>query len=399
VAETADSPDSNRVASDVSTIPAVAGDAQGPLESPGALPTVLIAHDFAETYGGAERIIATAAAVLPGTPLWAIAGRQSVAERMGVGDRFHTVLPRSETLLRHYRRLAPAYPAIVRLRPLPDADVLLTSSYAFAHGFRTRNRAPQVCYCYSPLRFLWSMTGEYGDRVAGGAARRRVFDAVVRMMRRADQRASSRVTRYVAESRHVAQQIRRAYGRDSEVIHPPVDCDRFRPGHEAGHDGYFLFCGRLVEPYKRPGLVIEAFRGLPWRLVVAGDGPNYPELKERATGNIEFLGHVDDADLVPLMQRCAASVFPSVDDFGLIPVETMACGRPVLAFAGGGALETVKAGETGEFFDQPTVDALRTAVERFDPDAYDSAAIRAHAERWHLPRFQEAILRTIQAVA
>ena len=134
-------------------------------------------------------------------------------------------------------------------------------------------------------------------------------------------------------------------------------------------------------------------------LVVAGDGPSYHELKERATGNVEFLGHVDDADLVPLMQRCAASVFPSVDDFGLIPVETMACGRPVLAFAGGGALETVKAGETGEFFDQPTVDALRTAVERFDPDAYDSAAIRAHAERWHLPRFQEAILRTIQAVA
>ena len=117
MAETADSPDSNRVASDVSTIPPVACDAQVPLESPGALPKVLIAHDFAETYGGAERIIATAAAVLPGTPLWAIAGRQSVAERMGVGDRFHTVLPRSETLLRHYRRLAPAYPAIVRLRP------------------------------------------------------------------------------------------------------------------------------------------------------------------------------------------------------------------------------------------------------------------------------------------
>lgn len=122
---------------------------------------VVIAHDFAETYGGAERILAAVAALFPEAPVWAIAGRRAVGERMGVDDRFHTVLPESEALLRHYRVLAPVYPAVVRLRPLPAADLLLTSSYAFAHGFRTRNHAPQVCYCYSPLRFLWSMTDEY----------------------------------------------------------------------------------------------------------------------------------------------------------------------------------------------------------------------------------------------
>lgn len=374
---------------------------QGPagLDDTDGRPSVIIAHDFAETYGGAERIIAAAAAVLPDAQLWAIAGRRSVAERMGVADRFHTVLPERGLLLRHYRALAPVYPAIVGFRKLPAADVLLTSSYAFAHGFRTRNRAPQVCYCYSPLRFAWSMTDEYGDRLAKGPLQRRAFAAFAAAMRRADRRAAARVTHYVAESRRVAEQIEKAFGRDSEVIYPPVDCDLFRPSPEPGHDGYYLFCGRLVEPYKRPGIVIEAFRSLPHRLVIAGQGPAYRELKESASSNVEFLGQVADEDLVPLMQRCAACVFPSVDDFGLIPVEVMACGRPVVAFAGGGALETVVAGTTGEFFNQPTAGSLLAVLEGFDPDAYDSAVIRAHAERWDVPRFQASILQTIAKAA
>jgi glycosyltransferase involved in cell wall biosynthesis len=360
---------------------------------------VVIAHDFAETYGGAERIIAAAAAALPEAPFWAIAGRRSVAERMGVGDRFHTILPERDRLLRHYRLLAPAYPALVRSRRLPSADVLLTSSYAFAHGFRTRNRAPQLCYCYSPLRFAWSMTDEYSGRFAGGAIRRRAFAAFAAAMRRADRRAAAEVTRYVAESRYVAEQIRVAYERESEVVYPPVDCGLFKPSEEGGHDDYYLFSGRLIEPYKRPGIVIEAFRSLPHRLVVAGDGPAYRELKEAAPSNVEFVGHVTDQDLVPLMQRCAAGIFPSTDDFGLIPVEVMACGRPVIAFAGGGALETVVAGQTGEFFDEPTAAALLATLERFDPDRYDTGRIRSHAERWDVPRFQAAILDAVERTA
>lgn len=360
---------------------------------------VVIAHDFAETYGGAERIIATAAAVLPDSPFWAIAGRRSVAQRMGVADRFHTALPRRDSLLRHYRALAPAYPMIVGMQRLPAADVLLTSGYAFAHGFRTINEAPQVCYCYSPLRSIWSMRDEYASRWGGDRLRTVAYRVAARAMRWADRRAARRVTHYVAESRHVARLIRAAYGRESEVIHPPVDCDLFRPAAEPGHDGYYLLCGRLIEPYKRPGLVIDAFRSRPERLVVAGDGPAYRRLKAFAPPNVEFVGHVGDRRLVPLMQRCAATIFPSADDFGLSPVETMACGRPVIAFAGGGALETVVAGRTGEFFHQPTTAALRSVLDSFDPDSYDPAEIREHAEGWAAPRFQEAILRTIRAVS
>lgn len=155
------------------------------------LPRAVIAHDFVEAFGGAERVIATAAEMLPFAPFWAIAGRHSVAERMGVGDRFHSVLPERDALLRHYRVLAPAYPALVRLRPLPAADVLLSSSDAFAHGFRTVNDAPQVCYCHGPLRFLWSMTGSYADRLASTRVRRRAFHALAEAMRWADRRAAA----------------------------------------------------------------------------------------------------------------------------------------------------------------------------------------------------------------
>ncbi len=362
-------------------------------------PRVTIAHDFAETYGGAERVVAAAAKILPEAPVWAIAGRMSVAERMGVADRFHTILPERESLFRRYRLLAPLYPGVVRLRALPAADVLLTSSYAFASAFRTRNDAPHVCYCHSPLRFAWSMTGEYAERWTGGPLRRGAFRAFAAAMRAQDRRAANRVERYLANSRHVAEMIRRFYGRKAEVVYPPIDCQLFRPSAEAGHDDYYLFCGRLIEPYKRPGIVVEAFRSLTERLVVAGDGPAYRELKEGAPANVEFMGHVDDQDLVPLMQRCAATILPSVDDFGMIPVEVMACGRPVLAIEAGGALETVVPGKTGAFFQEPTAEALLAALAEFDPDSYDPVAIRAHAERWDLPRFNQAILRAIAEVA
>ncbi len=217
-------------------------------------------------------------------------------------------------------------------------------------------------------------------------------------MRAQDRRAAARVTRYVAESRFVAEQLARFYGRRAEVIWPPVDCGRFHPAGE-GHDGYFLFCGRLVEAYKRPSLAVRAFADLPARLVVAGDGPARSHLEAIATDNVEFVGHLEDRDLVPLMQRCAAAVFPSRDDFGLVPVEVMACGRPVLAYAGGGALETVLAGRTGEFFAEQSADAVREAVSRFDPDAYDPAAIRAHAEQWREERFVAAIADVVRRTA
>jgi len=208
----------------------------------------------------------------------------------------------------------------------------------------------------------------------------------------ANRRVSRRVTRYVANSQYVAKQIETNYGRPADVIWPPVDTDRFRPSASGEKDDYFLFIGRLVEPYKRPSLAVEAFRSLPYRLVVAGDGPAMSSLRRIATPNIEFTGHLGDAELIPLLQRAAAVIFPSRDDFGLVPVEAMACGTPVIAYAGGGALETVVPDVTGIHFETQSPSSLRMAIESFDPSSFDGPVIRAHAERWNPTRFKDEML-------
>ena len=355
---------------------------------------VVVTHDFAETYGGAERVTQELAASFPNGPVVALLGRPEVASRMGVADRFRSVLPPRTRLLRHYRPLAPAFPARARAARLPEADVLISSSYGFAHHFSAPPGALHVCYCHSPLRFAWSMTEEYGDIWANGPLTGAAFGALAAAMRRVDRRGAQTVDAYLTQADFVADLIGRCYGRRAEVIGAPVDCELFRPDGEP--DDYFLLCGRLVEPYKRATVVVDAFRRLPSRLVVAGDGPALPELRRMASPNVEFVGHLEDAELVEAMQRCRAVLFPSRDDFGLIPLEVMACGRPVLAYAAGGALSTVRAGVTGEFFAEQTPAAVEQAVRAFEPERYDPGEIRRHAERWDRMEFRRRVVAAVE---
>jgi glycosyltransferase involved in cell wall biosynthesis len=354
----------------------------------------VIAHDFMELYGGAERVTQEVAQAFPGAPVWTILGRTAVARRMTVDDRWHSLLPEDERLLRHYRYLAPALPALVHRRRLPAADVLIASSYAFAHHFRTVNDAPQVCYCHSPLRFAWTMTAEYRERWAAGAVRGRAFDAMTTRLRKADVAAARRVALFVTSSDFVGRQIEEFYERTAVVIGAPINTGTFVPAAERDPPGgpFFLLCGRLVEPYKKVRLAVEAFRRLPGqRLVIAGDGPERERLQADAPDNVEFVGHLADRDLVPLLQQCEALIFPSADDLGLMPLEAMACGRPVLAFDGGGARHTVVEGVTGTFFAEQSADAIVGVVERFRADDYDARRIRAHLLRWDRARFHERL--------
>jgi glycosyltransferase involved in cell wall biosynthesis len=362
-------------------------------------PRVVIAHDFLETYGGAERVTQEMALAFPGAPVVGILGRPAVARRMGIAGRWRPMLPARPALLRSYRRLAPVFPAIVRAARLPVADVLLSSSYAFAHHFRLPGNAPQVCYCHSPLRFAWSMTDDYTERWATGAVTSTAFRGLAALLRQSDRRAASRVTAYCTQSPFTEEQIERFYGRRAQVIGAPVDCDLFRPAAAGDHDDYVLLCGRLIEPYKKMGVAIEALRRLGRRTIVVGDGPAMPELRARAGPNVTFTGHLSDEDIVGLMQRAAFLLFPSRDDFGLIPVEVMACGRPVLAYDGGGARFTVVRGVTGELFAEQTADCITRALEAFEPDRYDPTLIRRHAEQWdrHVfrERLREAVLQAL----
>lgn len=359
---------------------------------------MVITHDFMETYGGAERVTAEMALAFPQAPVVAILGRREVAERMGVGDRFRSLLPPRPALLKHYRLLTPGFGAYADRVRLEDADLVLSSSYAFAHRLRSGNDAPRVCYCHSALRFAWSMTESYKEERAGNPLSATAFEALAAIMRRSDKRSAQPIREYLTQSPFTAGQIESFYQRPVEVIGAPVDCDLFHPC-EAEPEDYHLFCGRLIEPYKQAGIAIEAFRRTGQRLLVAGDGPDFERLRAGAPPNVEFLGHVADDVLVPLMQRCQALVFPSRDDFGLIPVEVMACGRPVLAYADGGSLYTSEPGLTGELFAAQSADAIEAALRAFDPSAYDSAAIREHAMQWDSRRFRERLVEHVEAAA
>ena len=361
-------------------------------------PRVIITHDFMETYGGAERVTAEMAIAFPQAPVVAILGREDVAARMGVGDRFRSLMPARPALLKHYRYLTPVLGAYADRVRLEEADVVLSSSYAFAHRLRSRNDAPRVCYCHSALRFAWSMTESYKEERAGNAVAGRAFEALAAMMRRSDRASAQEIHEYLTQSPFTADQIEEFYGLRAAVIGAPIDCDLFHPASEPPDD-YYLFCGRLIEPYKQVGIAIEAFRRTGQRLVVAGGGPDFERLSANAPPNVEFLGHVADDQLVPLMQRCQALVFPSRDDFGLIPVEVMACGRPVLAYAGGGSLYTSLPGTTGELFPEQTADSVEAAVRAFDPGSYEPAKIREHALQWDSVRFRERLVEHVDAAA
>lgn len=357
-------------------------------------PRVVITHDFMEVFGGAERVTAEIALAYPGAPVVALLGRRDVAERMGVAERFHSVVAPKPGVLRHYRLGAPAWGMIAARAALPEADVVISSSYAYAHRMSPPGGARSVCYCHSPLRFAWSMTEAYRHRWASDGARARAFDLFAAQMRRSDRRAARAIDRYLTQSPFTAAQIKRFYGIDAQIVGAPIDGSTFTPG---GRDGdHYLIVSRLVEPYKRVSVAVEAFRKMPdLKLVIVGDGPAYAELAADLPSNVTMTGALGDCELIELMRSCRAAVFPSVDDFGLVPVEVMACGRPVLAFAGGGALHTVRPGLSGEFFDAQTPEAINRAVRTFDPDAYDRDEIRRHAMQWDSARFRERLVASV----
>jgi glycosyltransferase involved in cell wall biosynthesis len=360
---------------------------------------VILTHDFFETFGGAERVTAEIAAAFPDASVHAILGRRSVAARMGIDERVETILPEHPQLLERYRALAPLYPGLVRMARLPEADVVIASSYAYAHGFRTPNRAPVLCYCHGPFRHLWSQQEAYAAQLPGGPAARAMFEFYVRAARAADQAAARAVSHFMTQSPFTAQLIARAYRRDAQLLPPPVNCELFRPSVTPPR-GYFLFVGRLVEPYKRPSIVIEAFSRMPeHQLVVAGDGPALDGLRRRATPNVSFVGQLEDGALVEAMQGCEAALFPSTDDFGLVPLEVNACGRPVIAVRAGGPQHTVKPGVTGEFLAAQSSAAIEHAVRAHVAGKYDPQAIRRHALQFGHAEFRRRIRAAAERLA
>ena len=342
---------------------------------------VALVHDYLVQYGGAERVVEALHGVFPDAPVYtSMYEPAALPPSFGAMDVRTTFMQRSRALRRRFKLGLPLYPAAMETLDLRGYDVVVSSSSGWAHGVRTGPGTRHVVYCHTPARWLYR-----GDSY--GAAERIAAAPALAVLRRWDRRAAARATEYVANSRTTRRRILDRYGRAARVIHPPVETARFAV---AAPDDYFLCASRLLG-YKRIDLAIAACRRLGARLVVAGDGPARAALEQSAGPETTFLGHVDDGELAELMARCRAFVVPAEEDFCIAAVEAMAAGRPVVGYARGGLLETVVPGRSGVLFERQTADALACALAEAAAAPWDAAALRAHALRFDISRFQAAM--------
>ncbi len=363
---------------------------------PGRGRRVALVHDWLNQVGGAEYVLEVLVRLFPGAPVFT---SMYAPERMPATYRgwdirtsFMQHLP---GVTRKHQAYMPVYPLAFERVDLAGYDLVLSNKSGFCHGVRVPPSAQHICYCLAPTRFLWQYQA-YAARETLGQSVDLVLRPLLGPLRRWDYAAAQRVDHFVAISREIQERIRRFYGRESTVIYPPVDIQRFSPSAE-GPDDYFLAGGRLI-PYKRTDLAVRACSELGLRLLVFGDGRDRAALEQMAGPSVTFLGRVPSADLARLYARARAFIFPGLEDFGIAPLEAQAAGRPVIAFAGGGALETVIPGRTGEFFGQQTVESLKKALADFDPAAYDPQACRANAEQFREERFVEELRCFIEKV-
>jgi glycosyltransferase involved in cell wall biosynthesis len=362
---------------------------------------VALVHDWLTGMRGGERCLEVFCELYPDADLFTllhVPGRVTpVIEQRQIVTSFVQGLPGAATHYRHYLPLLPTAVARFDLRPY---DLVLSSSHCVAKGARPGPAAVHLCYCFTPMRYVWD---RYRDYLGPGAglATRLLMPALAPALRAWDRASSRRVHYFAAISHYVRDRIRRCYGREAIVIYPPVDVHRFELADGAGDD-FYLVVSALV-PYKRIDLAVLAATALGRRLLVVGTGPEERRLRALAGATVEFLGWRGDAEIARLYRQCRAVLFPGCEDFGIVPLEAMAAGRPVIAFGAGGALETVEplggeAPPTGLFFEEQSPAAVAAAIERFEGEAHRfiPKALRAHAERFDRERFREAMRAWVQ---
>jgi glycosyltransferase involved in cell wall biosynthesis len=364
---------------------------------------VALVHDWLTGMRGGERCLEVFCELFPDADLYTLVhvpGSVSPAiERRRIVTSFIQRLPEAA---RRYRYYLPLFPAAMTRFDLRGYDLVLSSSHCAAKGARPGPVAHHLCYCFTPMRYVWDMYDDYFGRGAGRLTRT-LMPPVAAALRRWDRQSSDRVHHFAAISRHVAERIRSFYGRPAEVIYPPVDVQRFELADDADGE-FYLVVGALV-PYKRVDLAVLAANRLGRRLLVVGTGPEAARLRALAGPTVEFLGWRADAEIAKLYRRCRALLFPGLEDFGIVPLEAMAAGRPVIAYGAGGVLETVigldesDEAPTGLFFREQTVEALTEAIRRFESAAprLSAKAARARSETFDRPRFKERVAAWVQA--
>jgi glycosyltransferase involved in cell wall biosynthesis len=352
---------------------------------------IAIVHDWLVTDGGAEKVLRSLVELYPRADLYALVDFLSAAQRekiLGGRDVRTSFIQRLPFARKHFRNYLPLFPMAIESFDLSGYDLILSSSWAVAKGVKRVPGQKHICYCHTPIRYAWDLYKEYTEGLP--PVKRRAVEWTLKRLRRWDLDTLGRVDRFIANSRFVAERIRRTYGRKAEVIYPPVDTSAFTLCREK--EEYYLTASRLV-PYKKTRLVVEAFNAMPERrLIVVGDGEEYDAIHRIAGPNVEVAGYLENGELIEKMRRAKAFVYGAVEDFGIVPVEALACGTPVIALGKGGTAETVRDGVNGVLFGDQEAGSIVEAVERFEKMVFDPERVRENSRRFSTARFKREIV-------
>lgn len=366
---------------------------------------VALIHDHLAQDGGAEKVLKVLAEIFPDAPIFTLLYEKQNVVNNFAGHRIETsIIQKLPGGVKHYQWYLFFMPMAVEFFDLRSFDLVISDSSSFAKGAITSPDTLHICYCHTPTRYLWSDTHQYINELKYNKWLKKIISLVLNRLRLWDRAAADRVDLFIANSKTVRRRIYKYYRRESTVIYPPVELDKFKVA-EAGESEtaatekpYFLAGCRLA-PYKRLDIAVAAFKklGPDYRLKIFGDGVDLKRLKKIAGGaaNIEFLGRVSEEEKARLFANAQAFINPQEEDFGITVVESMAAGRPVVAYRKGGALETVIEGKTGVFFDEQTPEALMAAVRNFRAVDFDPAEIRRHAEQFSVENFKQRMMEFI----
>jgi glycosyltransferase involved in cell wall biosynthesis len=343
---------------------------------------IAIVHDFLNQYGGAEKVVEVLNELFPEAPIYTIIYDKDIMpanfRNMDIRTSYMQKIP---GINRHFKKFLLFYPRAVESFNLKEYDLVISSSSSFAKGAVTNQNICHICYCYTPMRFVWDYK-HYIEKENFNKIVLKMLPSVMKRLKKWDIKSSGRVNYFIGISNHIKERIRRSYDREAVVIYPPVEVKEFNVSDS--HDDYFLIVSRL-NAYKNIDLVIKAFNVLDLKLKIVGTGPYRSVLENiNKSKNIEFLGRLSNVDIKEIYTKCRAYIFPGTEDFGISPVEAQASGRPVIAYAAGGALETVIGGVTGLFFSENTVESFIKVINNFIvmEDNFNPTTIRENALRF-----------------
>jgi glycosyltransferase involved in cell wall biosynthesis len=361
---------------------------------------VALIHDWLNGMRGAEKVLEAFCEIFPEAIIFTLFyEKDKVTKTISSHEVRASILNKIPGFRQSYRNMLPLFPAAIERFNLSNFDLVISSSHCVAKGAKPAPDALHICFCHSPMRYVWDRFDDYFSDVESRQIKRYMARAICMNLRRWDVQSSSRVDLFISNSEFVQRRIKKFYNRPSTVIYPFADVDFYTPDNAAKKNAgnYFLAVSALV-PYKRIQDIVEAFGGLDERLIVVGDGPEKHKLMKMASSNVEFTGWLSSQKILGLYRDCRALIFPGVEDFGIVPIEAQACGRPVIALAEGGALETVKGpiigidrglspNTTGLFFKKPGAMNIVEAIKRFKTIQFDGHAIRNNALKFSRESF------------